>query len=136
MVLGTARRTSKRGAQLPLATLGSGPLHVLGKLAFFLGQPRSISPKPLRKRMFGRFLPRIRCDHSAEPQIGIALSQTFGSRLVQMEKYLLEKRPAGPMMPFGRPGPPKKNFQAAGPPRIRSLAPVPARRNTIPACQR
>ena len=74
-----------------LATLGTGA--TFGETGVFLGRPRSISAEAIKDTdVWALSSQDLDAIIQQNPDIGIALSQNFGSRLVQMEKYLLEKR--------------------------------------------
>jgi CRP-like cAMP-binding protein len=85
------------GTQVVLATLGPGSL--LGEADCFTGTPRSVGA---RANMESELLVLQAHDLdnliAARPQIGLKLGVAFGSNIIQLKRYLLERRLSG--VPF------------------------------------
>ena len=74
-----------------LATLGPGA--TFGETGVFLNKPRSISAEAIKDTdVWSLSAQDLDAIIQQDPDIGITLSHNFGSRLAQMQTYLVEKR--------------------------------------------
>jgi CRP-like cAMP-binding protein len=79
------------GTQAILATLGPGSL--LGEADCFLGQPRSMGARAVTNvELWALQATDLDAMVSVSPELGLKLGIAFGSNIVQLKRYLHEKR--------------------------------------------